>query len=142
MAKRMTESEYHGFLQDRARTAVLATVRADGRPHVAPVWFDLDGDTFIFTTGQDTVKGRNLLRDPRIALCIEDENPPFHFVIVEGTAELTAEDPDLLHWATRIGGRYMGAERADEYGQRNAVPSELLVRMTPQKTLAYRNISD
>jgi PPOX class probable F420-dependent enzyme len=142
LAKRMTESEYHGFLQDRARTAVLATVRADGRPHVAPVWFDLDGDTFIFTTGQDTVKGRNLLRDPRIALCIEDENPPFHFVIVEGTAELTAEDPDLLHWATRIGGRYMGAERADEYGQRNAVPSELLVRMTPQKTLAYKNISD
>ena len=138
----MTESEYHGFLQDRARTAVLATVRADGRPHVAPVWFDLDGDTFIFTTGQDTVKGRNLLRDPRIALCIEDENPPFHFVIIEGTAELTAEDPDLLHWATRIGGRYMGAERADEYGQRNAVPSELLVRMTPQKTLAYKNISD
>jgi PPOX class probable F420-dependent enzyme len=138
----MTESEYHGFLQDRARTAVLATVRADGRPHVAPVWFDLDGDTFIFTTGQDTVKGRNLLRDPRIALCIEDENPPFHFVIVEGTAELTAEDPDLLHWSTRIGGRYMGAERADEYGQRNAVPSELLVRMTPQKTLAYKNISD
>ena len=142
MAKRMTESEYHGFLQDRARTAVLATVRADGRPHVAPVWFDLDGDTFIFTTGQDTVKGRNLLRDPRIALCIEDENPPFHFVIVEGTAELTAEDRDLLHWSTRIGGRYMGAERADEYGQRNAVPSELLVRMTPQKTLAYKNISD
>jgi PPOX class probable F420-dependent enzyme len=142
LAKRMTKSEYHGFLQDRARTAVLATVRADGRPHVAPVWFDLDGDTFIFTTGQDTVKGRNLLRDPRIALCIEDENPPFHFVIVEGTAELTAEDPDLLHWSTRIGGRYMGAERADEYGQRNAVPSELLVRMTPQKTLAYKNISD
>ena len=138
----MTKREYQSFLRDSARTAVLATVRADGRPHAAPVWFDLDGDTFILTTGQDTVKGRNMRRDPRVTLCVEDENPPFHFIIIEGTAELTAEDPNLLHWATRIGGRYMGAERADEYGQRNAVPSELLVRITPQKIMAHKNISD
>jgi PPOX class probable F420-dependent enzyme len=142
LANQMTEREYQSFLLDHPRTAVLATVRADGRAHAAPVWFDLDGDTFVFTTGQDTVKGRNLRRDPRATLCIEDENPPFHFVIVEGTAELATEDPDLLHWATRIGGRYMGAERAEEYGQRNAVPSELLVRIKPQKVMAYKNISD
>jgi PPOX class probable F420-dependent enzyme len=138
----MTKMEYQSFLRDSARTAVLATVRADGRPHAAPVWFDLDGDTLVLTTGHDTVKGRNMRRDPRVTLCIEDENPPFHFVIIEGTAELTAEDPNLLHWATRIGGRYMGAERAEEYGQRNAVSSELLVRITPQKILAHKNISD
>ena len=138
----MTKSEYYGFLRDRARTAVLATVRADGRPHAAPVWFDLDGDTFVFTTGQDTVKGRNISRDPRVTLCIDDGGPPFHFIIVEGMARLTSEDPALLNWATRIGGRYMGAERADEYGQRNAVPSELLVRVTPKKILAHKNVSD
>jgi PPOX class probable F420-dependent enzyme len=142
LARRMTKMEYQSFLRDSARTAVLATVRADGRPHAAPVWFDLDGDTLVLTTGHDTVKGRNMRRDPRVTLCIEDENPPFHFVIIEGTAELTAEDPNLLHWATRIGGRYMGAERAEEYGQRNAVSSELLVRITPQKILAHKNISD
>jgi nitroimidazol reductase NimA-like FMN-containing flavoprotein (pyridoxamine 5'-phosphate oxidase superfamily) len=55
LAKRMTEREYNSFLRDRARTATLATVRANGRPHAAPVWFDLDGDTFVFTTGQNTV---------------------------------------------------------------------------------------
>jgi len=142
LAKRMTKREYRGFLLDRARTATLATVRADGRPHAAPVWFDLDGDTFIFTTGQDTVKGRNMRRDPRVTLCIDDEDPPFHFVIIEGIAELTSDDPALPHWATRIGGRYMGAERAEEYGQRNAVPTELLVRVTPQKILAHKNVSD
>jgi PPOX class probable F420-dependent enzyme len=138
----MTEKEYFGFLRDRARTAVLATVRADGRPHAAPVWFDLDGDTFVFTTGRDTVKGRNMRRNPYVTLCIDDDNPPFHFIIIEGTAELTPEDPDLHRWATRIGGRYMGADRAEEYGQRNAVPSELLVRVTPQKILAHKNIAD
>ena len=141
MAERMTKGEYYGFLRDRARTAVLGTVRDDGRPHAAPVWFDLDGDTFVITTGQDTVKGRNMRRDPRVTLCIDDENPPFHVVIIEGKVELTVEDPDLLHWATRIGGRYMGAERADEYGRRNAVPSELLVRIIPQKIMAHKNIS-
>jgi PPOX class probable F420-dependent enzyme len=138
----MTSREYHSFLYDRARTATLATVRADGRPHAAPVWFDVDGDTFVFTSAQDTVKGRNMRRDPRVTLCIDDESPPFHFVIIEGVAELAAEHPDLLHWSTRIGGRYMGSERADECGQRNAVPTELLVRVTPRKILACKNISD
>ena len=137
----MTEAEYRSFLLDRVRTAILATVRPDGRPHVAPVWFDLDGDTLVLSTGEDTVKGRNTRRDPRVSLCIDDDKPPFRFAIIEGTAKLTREDPDLLHWATRIGGRYMGAHRAEEYGQRNAVPSELLVRITPQKILAYKNIS-
>ena len=138
----MTKEEYKRFLLDRSRTAILATVRADGRPHVTPVWFDLDGDTLIFTTGESTLKGRNMLRDPRVSLCIDDEEPPFHFAIIEGTAELTAGHPDLLRWATSIGGRYMGPERADEYGRRNAVPGELLVRVTPNKILAHKNIAD
>lgn len=127
---------------DRSRTAVLATVRADGRPHAAPIWFDLDGDKLVFTTGESTVKGRNLRRDPRVSLCIDEEEPPFHFVVIEGNSELTAGDSDLLYWATRIGGRYMGADRADEYGRRNAVEGELLVRVTPQKIVAHKNISD
>ena len=138
----MTQREYERFLLDRARTATLATVRADGRPHAAPIWFDLDGDKFVFTTGETTVKGRNMRRDPRISLCIDEEEPPFHFVVIEGIAELTAEDPDILHWATRIGGRYMGPDRAEEYGQRNAVTGEVLVRVTPHKILAFKNISD
>jgi len=142
MTQRMTEEEYRSFLLEGARTAILATVRADGRPHVAPIWFDLDGDRLVFTTGESTVKGRNMRRDPRVSLCIDEEKPPFHFVLIEGTAELTADDPDLLYWATRLGGRYMGADRAEDYGRRNAVQGELLVRITPQKILAYKNISD
>ena len=141
MAQRMTDEEYTEFMLGHPRTAVLGTVRADGRPHVAPIWFDLDGDTLMFTTGESTVKGRNMLRDPRVSLCIEEEDPPFHFVLIEGTSELTADDPDLLYWATRLGGRYMGADRAEEYGQRNAVEGELLVRVTPQRVVAYKNIS-
>jgi PPOX class probable F420-dependent enzyme len=142
VAQQMTNEEYKSFMLDRARTAVLASVRTDGRPHTAPIWFDLEGDALVFTTGESTVKGRNMRRDPRVSLCIDEEEPPFHFVVIEGNSELTAGDSDLLYWATRIGGRYMGADRADEYGRRNAVEGELLVRVMPQKVVAYKNISD
>lgn len=138
----MTTAEYRSFMLDRARTANLATVRADGQPHVAPVWFDLDGDAIVFMTGEDTVKGRNMKRDPRVSLCVDDEQPPFHFVLIEGTAELSADDPDKLYWSTRIAGRYMGEELAESYGRRNAVPGELLVRVTPARTVARKNIAD
>ena len=88
-----------------ARTAKLAVVRADGSPHVAPVWVDLDGDDVVFMTSADTVKGKAILRDPRVSLCWDDERPPFSFATLAGTA-VTADDPEpLRHWATRIGGR-------------------------------------
>ncbi len=95
MAREMTTEEYRDFLLGSVRTATLATVRADGRPHAAPIWYHLDGETFVFTTGANTVKGRNMRRDGRVSLCIDDERPPFHFVIVEGVASPSDGDPDL-----------------------------------------------
>jgi nitroimidazol reductase NimA-like FMN-containing flavoprotein (pyridoxamine 5'-phosphate oxidase superfamily) len=60
------------------RTAKLATVRLDGRPYVAPIWFILDSDSLVFMTGKDAVKGKNILRDPRVMVSIDDERPPSH----------------------------------------------------------------
>ena len=125
-----------------ARTAKLAVVRKDGAPHVAPVWVDLDGDTFVFMTAADTVKGKAILRDPRVGLCIDDERPPFSFVTVAGIATTSTDPDELLHWATRIAGRYMGEEQAEAYGRRNAVPPEMLVRITPTKVVAKVDIAD
>jgi PPOX class probable F420-dependent enzyme len=142
MAQTMTADERRRFLSEGTRTMKVATVRADGQPHVVPVWFVLDGDTVVFTTGEDTLKGRHLRRDPRVALCVDEETPPFAFVLIEGTAELIRNAPDLLDWATRIAHRYMGAEQAAAYGKRNAVDSELLVRVAPTKIIALAGISD
>jgi PPOX class probable F420-dependent enzyme len=125
-----------------ARTAKLAVVRADGSPHVAPVWVELDGDTIVFMTSAATIKGKAIRRDPRVALCWDDERPPFSFVTVTGTAALSTDPDDLLHWATRIGARYMGSERAEEYGRRNAVPPEMVVRVTPLKVVAKVDVAD
>ena len=142
MAQKMTADERRRFLSAGTRTMKVATVGADGRPHVVPVWFVLDGDTVVFTTGEDTRKGRHLRRDPRVALCVDEETPPFAFVLIEGTAELIHDAPDLLDWATRIAHRYMGADLAAAYGKRNAVATELLVRVTPTKIVAESGVSD
>jgi PPOX class probable F420-dependent enzyme len=138
----MTPAEYKSFLLDTPRTGKLATVCEDGRPHVAPIWFDLEGETLLFTTWHESVKARNLNRDGRVCICVDEETPPFAFVIIEGTASLTADPAQLRQWATRISSRYMGADQAEAYGQRNSVEGELLVRVTPSKIIAQKNISD
>lgn len=138
----MTEDEWHGFISEGTRTGKLSTVRADGSPHVAPVWFVLDGDDLLFNTGEDTVKGRNLARDGRVSICVDDERPPFAFVVLSGRAELSRDMKTMLHWATRIGARYMGEEAGAQFGARNAVPGELLVRVRISKVVALSGIAD
>jgi PPOX class probable F420-dependent enzyme len=141
MAGRMTPEQVRAFLMAGTRTGKLATVDASGEPHVVPVWFVLDGDDVVFTTGERSVKGRNLRRNPRVAMVVDDERPPFAFVQVRGRAEL-GQEGDLLHWATRIGARYMGVERAEEFGRRNAVPDELLVRIRVERVVAVTAVSE
>lgn len=139
--RRMEREEALAFLAHGTRTGKLATVRPDGRPHVASVWFVVDGDDLVFMTMGTSVKGRNLLASGRAALTVDLEEPPYAFVTVEGPVTLTAEDPDLLAWATRIGHRYMGEDRAEEFGRRNAVPEELLVRLHAERVLARDDVA-
>ena len=138
----MTEEQWRTFVSRGTRTGKLATVRADGSPHVVPVWFVLDGDSFVFNTGKDTVKGRNLARDGRVSLCVDDDAPPFSYVTLSGRAVLSEDPAELVHWATRIGGRYMGEDRAEEFGARNGVPGELLVRVKIEKVASAGGVSD
>ncbi|MFF8507477.1 PPOX class F420-dependent oxidoreductase [Streptomyces sp. NPDC015492] len=139
---RMTDDQWRTFVSEGTRTGKLATVREDGSPHVVPIWFLLDGDDIVFNTGKDTVKGRNLARDGRVALCVDDDAPPFAFVSLSGRAELSEEPEELRRWAGRIGARYMGEARADEFGERNAVPGELLVRVRIEKVVAQAGVAD
>lgn len=138
----MTQDEWRRFVSEGTRTGKLSTVRADGSPHVAPVWFVLDGEDLLFNTGEDTVKGRNLARDGRVSLCVDDERPPYAFVVLNGRAELSGDIETMRHWATRIGARYMGEEAGEQFGARNAVPGELLVRVRIEKVVALSGIAD
>ena len=139
---KMSDDERRAYLMAGTHTGMLATTRDDGSPHVVPIWFVLDGDTIVFTCDGGSVKRANLERDQRVSICVDDQQPPYSFVAMRGTAELSEDLDALRTWATRIGGRYMGADRAEEFGARNAVPGELLVRLTPTHTVARADISD
>ncbi|WP_300009045.1 PPOX class F420-dependent oxidoreductase [Pseudonocardia sp.] len=134
-------AEVRTFLSEGTRTGKLGFVAADGRPLVAPIWFVVDGDDLLFNTGRDTAKGRAIARDPRLVLCVDSEVPPFGFVQIQGVASTSEEPAELVRSATEIGGRYMGAERAEEFGRRNGVPGELLVRLTPTKVIAQLDMT-
>jgi PPOX class probable F420-dependent enzyme len=137
----ITDPEVRAFLSEGTRTGKLSFLSASGRPLVTPVWFVLEDDTLIFNTAQDTAKGRYLARDPRVSLCVDVQEPPYAFVQVQGDAELSGDAGELVRTATMIGARYMGPERAGEFGKRNGVPGELVVRIRPTKVVTTFNVT-
>ena len=136
------DAEVRAFLSAGTRTGKVAWVAADGAPHLAPIWFVLDGGDIVFNTGADTGKGKALARECRASLVVDDEDPPFSFVKVDGTVTLSDDLDEVRRFATVIGGRYMGEGRAEEFGARNGVPGELLVRLCPVRVTAAFDIAD
>ncbi len=138
----MTKSEWQDFMSTGTRTAKAGVVKADGTPHVTPIWFLFDGDDLVFTTHESGVKGKALRRDPRICLCADEDTAPYTFVTLWGEATLSEDAEGVRRWATALGARYMGEDRAEEYGARNSVDGELLVRVRITKAVAMRNLAD
>jgi PPOX class probable F420-dependent enzyme len=141
MARRMSEAEWREFLMHGTRTGKLATTRADGHPHVVPVWFVLDGDDIVFSTSGHSLKGHDLRRTGVAAICVDDAHPPFAFVTVTGPVTISEDLDELGRWATVIGTRYMGEERGAEFGARNTAPGELLVRLHAEHVLAEADLT-
>ena len=137
----INDPDVRAFLQAGTRTGMLSFLAASGRPLVAPVWFILEGDDLVFNTYKDTAKGRSLVRDPRISLCVDLEEPPYAFVQIQGDAELSEDPAEVVRTATTIAARYVGPGLAEEFGRRNGVPGELVVRVRPTKVVADFNVS-
>lgn len=140
--KEMSADERRAFLLAGTRTAKIGVTRRDGRAYVLPVWFVLDGDAVVFTTGGETARGRCLRRDGRASLCVDEERAPYAFVRMKGRARLSEDPKQLRLWARRIAVRYMGEELADRYADRNAVPGELLVHLVPEAVVGRKGIAD
>ena len=138
----LTQEEWRTFLREPVRPASLATVRPDGRAHVAPVWIvPDDDDSLVFTTGADTAKGRPYGGIPGWPSAWTTTSP----VLLRargghGRGERGPErDAGVGHPDRRP---VHGPGRAEAFGPRNAVPRELLVRVTPTRVVARKNISD
>jgi len=146
----MSKKEIKRFLMKDTFTGKLATVKEDGSPHVVPIWFIIDDNTnnkktlgdIILTTGNTSVKAKNIRRDNRVSISIDDQKPPFTFVAVHGTAKIqNTKKKELLIWATRIAERYMGKENAKKYGKLNGSIGAALVRIKPSKIIAEKDIT-
>jgi PPOX class probable F420-dependent enzyme len=140
MPEPMTTEQRRDFLTAGTRSAVLATTRADGRPHAVPVWYAMDGDDLLVNTGADTVKGRDLARDPRVAVVVHDDRPPYAFVMVEGVAELISDPEALKAGSAVIGRHYLDAEAAAAWVEYAASPGKVLVRVRPTNVVAIDRV--
>ena len=134
-------------------TGKLATVKKDNSPHIVPVWFVLDeihkrrgrrgiGD-IVFMTGIDSLKAKNIQRNNRVSICVDDQTPLFSFVTVFGIARIYHyNQTKLFKWATRIAERYMGKDMAEAYGKRNSGEDEIVIRVKPTRILAEKDIAN
>ncbi len=129
------------FLSYGTRTGKLGIIAGDGRPLVTPVWFVIDGDDLVFTTDGTSAKSRAVVRDGRVVLCVDLQEPPYAYVQVQGIASVSADSAEVVRVATAIAARYMGADRAEEYGKRNGGPGELVVRIRPTKVIADLDVT-
>ena len=136
----LSDPEIQRFLTEGTRTGKLAYANSAGRVLVVPVWFIVEDGDIIFNTAASTVKGKFLAREHQATLCVDLEEPPYAYVQIQGDAELSDDPSELLRTATAIAARYMGPDRASEFGQRNGVPGELVVRLRPTKVLAVLDV--
>lgn len=149
----MRSKEIKRFLMQGTFTGKLATVKKDGSAHVVPIWFVLEDDDsnrkgkqkvgdIVLTTGSTSIKARNIQRDNRVSISVDDQTPPFSFVVIHGTAKIQDSKKDeLLKWATKIAERYMGSDKAEEYGRVNSGEGAMLVRIKPTKIIAEKDIA-
>ena len=113
MAK-LSRREIEAYLA-RPQVAHLVTVRPDGRPHVAPVWFMWEqGRVLVMADGQ-AVKVGNIGRSPAVALSVSDGQRPYRYVVLEGEATVTGDN--LAREVERLCVRYDDPERGPEFAQ-------------------------
>jgi len=140
----MTKDEIRSFLLQGTFTGKLGTINKNETPHVVPIWYTLDEeDNIIFNTGGNSVKAKNIRRDNRVRLCVDDQKPLYSFVTIDGIAEINsnANQKELFKWAKIIAARYMGNDKAEEYGIRNSSEDELLIKIKPTKVIGQKDIA-
>ncbi len=120
----------------RPLLADLATVKADGSPHVAPVWFQYQNGQIRIVTQTNSVKTRNIQHEPRVSLSVAIHERPYKYVLVNGTAELSKEGIPELTRALAI--HYQGGQECNEYAYRVLVEMDFyLITNTPAKIISW-----
>ncbi|MEH6592669.1 MAG: PPOX class F420-dependent oxidoreductase [Halioglobus sp.] len=143
MATKLEAEELYSFLEMGCRTAKIACVKKDGSPIVSPVWFVLDEGELVFTTMNTSLKYKLIQRDSRVSVCVESDSYPYGFATIQGIATVhELHRDDLLGWTMKIAARYVPQELVSQFGRRNAVEGEVLIRVKIAKSFAFTGIAD
>lgn len=113
-----SKDEVLAFLNDEVRVGRLATVDADGAPHVVPVWFEVDGDRLLVHSGGASRKVRNIRESGRFSLAVDKDVMPYKGVSIDGAARIGDDGEfDWAGLARRLSHRYLPAEAADGFAE-------------------------
>jgi len=132
--KRMTQSEIEEFLR-KPNLARIGTLNPDGSPHVTPIWFLYANGVVTFSIGKKAQKARNLSRDNRVSLCIDEREHPNRTVILNGNAVSLGDTTE--EYLLRISIQYLGEERGREYAQEKEGFPSITYRVEPIKTISW-----
>ena len=131
----MTPEEMEAFL-DQPHIAHLATLRRDGSPHLAPLWYQYTRGKVYILTGESYVKTRNIQRDSRVALSIATADEPYEYVLIEGRAEVTTGDLESVVPSICI--RYWGQERGARFARELLYEGDnVLIVVFPTKVVTW-----
>jgi PPOX class probable F420-dependent enzyme len=130
----MTPEELHEFLTGTRIFAKVATLAEDGWPAVSPSWYEYDGEAFWLVTKELAGFCRNMRRDPRVTLCVDNPEPPYRRVIVRGEAEFV--EADWVPLGRRMVLRYLGEQGLDYFQATLDLP-RALVRIRPVRVTSW-----
>lgn len=136
MPSRMSRPQWERLLGER-RVGVLATMSEDGTPVLTPIWFLYRGGRILMRTGKEAVKARNIARNPKAAICVQDERPPYRSITVYGTAAI---EPAAAGLDADIARRYLGSVAGAGYlrTSREAIEQseEVTIALTPERVVS------
>jgi PPOX class probable F420-dependent enzyme len=131
-----TPEEMDAFLTSGRLFAKVATVNADGWPQISPVWYDWDGASFLIVSKERTGMVKNLRRDPRCGLLVDNFELPYARVSVQGEVEFLPEDFDFIPPMRQMVLRYLGPEGMD-YAESTLQFARTPFRVWPRKVATW-----
>jgi PPOX class probable F420-dependent enzyme len=129
----VTVPDKYGDLLKKPAFAHLATLMKDGSPQVTPVWCDYDGTHVRVNSAKERLKDKNMRRDKRVALSIQDPENPYRYMAIRGTVEQITQDGADAH-IDALAKKYLGKER---YPFRAPGEVRVIYRIRPDRVATY-----
>ena len=123
MDKKVTE------LFEKPNLVFIATIMKDGSPQLSPVWGDFEDEHILINTAEGRIKHKNVVRDPRVAVSVVDQNNPLNMTTIRGKVSEIIPDYDYVH-ANRLTKKYMGKEK---YPFRRPGEKRITLKICPQR---------